>query len=77
MVEYIGLLKIKVRRGKNLAVRDMLSSDPYVVLALGPQVSHNFPFIFVLETNPRAHLRSLFFISIRCSFEVHCPCITL
>lgn len=37
MVEYIGLLKVKVIRGKNLAVRDMLSSDPYVVLTLGPQ----------------------------------------
>lgn len=59
MVEYIGLLKVKVIRGKNLAVRDMLSSDPYVVLTLGPQVSHNCPFIFVLETNPHAHLRSI------------------
>lgn len=59
MVEYIGLLKIKVQRGKNLAVRDMLSSDPYVVMTLGPQVSHNFPFIFVPETNPHAHLRSI------------------
>ncbi|KAM6551889.1 hypothetical protein CsatB_001697 [Cannabis sativa] len=37
MVEFIGLLKVKVIRGKNLAVRDMLSSDPYVILNLGQQ----------------------------------------
>lgn len=39
MVEFIGVLKIKVVKGTNLAVRDMLSSDPYVVLNLGHQVS--------------------------------------
>ncbi|KAL3522852.1 hypothetical protein ACH5RR_015686 [Cinchona calisaya] len=39
MVEFIGMLKIKVIRGTNLAVRDMLSSDPYVVLTLGQQKS--------------------------------------
>nr|XP_018633193.1 probable ADP-ribosylation factor GTPase-activating protein AGD13 [Nicotiana tomentosiformis] len=37
MVEFIGMLKIKVIKGTNLAIRDMLSSDPYVVLALGKQ----------------------------------------
>ncbi|CAN1249327.1 ADP-ribosylation factor GTPase-activating protein AGD12, partial [Linum perenne] len=37
MVEFIGLLKVKVVKGTNLAVRDMLSSDPYVVLNLGKQ----------------------------------------
>ncbi|KAF4376904.1 hypothetical protein F8388_013549 [Cannabis sativa] len=54
MVEFIGLLKVKVIRGKNLAVRDMLSSDPYVILNLGQQpydvpagksaISMGFPF---------------------------------
>uniref|UniRef100_A0A5B6ZTT7 Putative ADP-ribosylation factor GTPase-activating protein AGD12-like n=1 Tax=Davidia involucrata TaxID=16924 RepID=A0A5B6ZTT7_DAVIN len=34
-VEFIGLLKVKVIKGTNLAIRDMLSSDPYVVLTLG------------------------------------------
>lgn len=63
MVEYIGLLKIKVQRGTNLAVRDMISSDPYVVLTLGPQVTPNLPFIFVLETDPCAHLRTIFHMS--------------
>ncbi|KAI3681189.1 hypothetical protein L6452_35974 [Arctium lappa] len=33
----IGLLKITILQGANLAVRDMLSSDPYVVLTLGEQ----------------------------------------
>ncbi|KAL7089525.1 hypothetical protein ACP275_13G190400 [Erythranthe tilingii] len=37
MVEFIGMLKIKVIKGVNLAIRDMLSSDPYVVLTLGQQ----------------------------------------
>ncbi|XP_042058034.1 ADP-ribosylation factor GTPase-activating protein AGD12-like [Salvia splendens] len=35
--EYIGKMKVKVLRGSNLAVRDMLSSDPYIVLTLGKQ----------------------------------------
>ncbi|KAI3682957.1 hypothetical protein L1987_83362 [Smallanthus sonchifolius] len=35
MVEFIGVLKITVVKGTNLAVRDMLSSDPYVVFTLG------------------------------------------
>lgn len=33
----IGNLKVKVIRGINLAIRDMLTSDPYVVLTLGQQ----------------------------------------
>ncbi|KAJ4849720.1 putative ADP-ribosylation factor GTPase-activating protein agd13 [Turnera subulata] len=37
MIEFIGLLKIKVKKGTNLAIRDMMSSDPYVVLQLGKQ----------------------------------------
>ncbi|KAK9268136.1 hypothetical protein L1049_010576 [Liquidambar formosana] len=37
MVEFIGLLKVKVIKGTDLAIRDMLSSDPYVVLTLGQQ----------------------------------------
>ncbi|EYU43231.1 hypothetical protein ABFS83_08G123800 [Erythranthe nasuta] len=37
LVEFIGMLKIKVLKGTNLAVRDMLSSDPYIILSLGQQ----------------------------------------
>lgn len=37
LVEFIGVLMIKVMKGTNLAVRDMFSSDPYVVLTLGQQ----------------------------------------
>ncbi|GKC02744.1 ADP-ribosylation factor GTPase-activating protein AGD12-like protein [Tanacetum coccineum] len=33
----IGNLKITILQGANLAVRDMLSSDPYVVVSLGEQ----------------------------------------
>ncbi|XP_051124861.1 ADP-ribosylation factor GTPase-activating protein AGD12 [Andrographis paniculata] len=37
MVEFIGMVKIRVIKGTNLAIRDVLSSDPYVVLTLGHQ----------------------------------------
>jgi stromal membrane-associated protein len=37
MVEFIGILNVKVIGGTKLAVRDMYSSDPYVVLTLGQQ----------------------------------------
>ncbi|XP_042037660.1 ADP-ribosylation factor GTPase-activating protein AGD12-like [Salvia splendens] len=35
--EFLGKMKVKVVKGSNLAVRDMLSSDPYVLLILGQQ----------------------------------------
>ncbi|KAJ3692346.1 hypothetical protein LUZ60_012696 [Juncus effusus] len=36
MVDHLfGLLKVKVVRGLNLAIRDVRTSDPYVVLRLG------------------------------------------
>ncbi|CAN0917046.1 Probable ADP-ribosylation factor GTPase-activating protein AGD11 [Linum grandiflorum] len=37
MVEFIGLIKVNVVKGTNLAIRDMVTSDPYVILALGHQ----------------------------------------
>ncbi|XP_059651982.1 probable ADP-ribosylation factor GTPase-activating protein AGD11 isoform X1 [Cornus florida] len=37
MVEFVGLIKVNVVRGTNLAVRDMMTSDPYVILSLGHQ----------------------------------------
>ncbi|KAL1535121.1 putative ADP-ribosylation factor GTPase-activating protein AGD11 [Salvia divinorum] len=37
MVEFVGLINVKIVRGTDLAVRDMVSSDPYVVLNLGNQ----------------------------------------
>lgn len=36
-LEYIGTLKVKVIKGTDLAIRDMLTSDPYVILAMGQQ----------------------------------------
>ena len=38
MVEFIGLIKVNVVKGTNLAVRDVLTSDPYVIIGLGQQV---------------------------------------
>lgn len=39
MVEFVGLLKVNVVKGTNLAIRDLLrmTSDPYVILTLGEQ----------------------------------------
>uniref|UniRef100_A0A7N0UBS7 ADP-ribosylation factor GTPase-activating protein AGD11 n=1 Tax=Kalanchoe fedtschenkoi TaxID=63787 RepID=A0A7N0UBS7_KALFE len=39
MVEFVGLVKVNVVRGTNLATRDLLrmTSDPYVILSLGEQ----------------------------------------
>ncbi|KAJ6838642.1 GTPase activating protein 1-like [Iris pallida] len=33
----LGLLKVRVQRGVDLAIRDVRSSDPYVVLRMGKQ----------------------------------------
>ncbi|KAF2323764.1 hypothetical protein GH714_036860 [Hevea brasiliensis] len=41
MVEFIGLIKVNVVRGTNLAVRDVVTSDPYVILALGHQLVYD------------------------------------
>ncbi|XP_010032309.2 probable ADP-ribosylation factor GTPase-activating protein AGD11 [Eucalyptus grandis] len=37
MVEFVGLIKVNVVRGTNLVIRDVMTSDPYVILALGHQ----------------------------------------
>ncbi|TQD91030.1 hypothetical protein C1H46_023364 [Malus baccata] len=38
MENMMGLLSVHVQRGVNLAVRDMRSSDPYVVVKMSKQV---------------------------------------
>lgn len=38
MVEFIGMIKVNIIRGKDLVVRDLVTSDPYVILTLGHQV---------------------------------------
>lgn len=48
MVEFIGLIKVNVVRGTNLAVRDVVTSDPYVILSLGSQVNANSFLSFVI-----------------------------
>lgn len=42
MKELVGLVRILVKRGINLARRDALSSDPYVVITMGSQVFFSF-----------------------------------
>ncbi|KAJ4978194.1 hypothetical protein NE237_008974 [Protea cynaroides] len=37
MVEFVGLIKVNIIRGTNLAIRDVMTSDPYVILTLGHQ----------------------------------------
>lgn len=63
MVEFIGLLKVKVIKGTNLAIRDMMSSDPYVVLTLGQQVSHCFFLTFFVGETANSTQFCLLFLS--------------
>ncbi|KAG4950237.1 hypothetical protein JHK86_043476 [Glycine max] len=37
MVEFVGLIKVNVVKGTHLAIRDVMTSDPYVILSLGHQ----------------------------------------
>ncbi|KAK3022631.1 hypothetical protein RJ639_046610 [Escallonia herrerae] len=37
MDNMLGLLRVRIQRGVNLAVRDVRSSDPYVVVKMGKQ----------------------------------------
>nr|GLL26386.1 protein C2-DOMAIN ABA-RELATED 4-like [Ipomoea trifida]GMC95017.1 protein C2-DOMAIN ABA-RELATED 4-like [Ipomoea batatas]GMC97054.1 protein C2-DOMAIN ABA-RELATED 4-like [Ipomoea batatas]GME21280.1 protein C2-DOMAIN ABA-RELATED 4-like [Ipomoea batatas] len=37
MENLLGLLRIRIYRGVNLAIRDVLSSDPYVIVRMGKQ----------------------------------------
>ncbi|XP_027903920.1 probable ADP-ribosylation factor GTPase-activating protein AGD11 isoform X2 [Vigna unguiculata] len=37
MTEFVGLIKVNVVKGINLAVRDVMTSDPYVIISLGHQ----------------------------------------
>jgi len=55
MVEFVGLIKVDILRGTNLAIRDVMSSDPYVILNLGHQVSNSK----FTKVHPRA-MQSLF-----------------
>ena len=43
MENLLGLLRIHVEKGVNLAIRDVVSSDPYVVIKMGKQVSFFSP----------------------------------
>ncbi|GAA0165075.1 hypothetical protein Leryth_007720 [Lithospermum erythrorhizon] len=36
-MDIFGILKVRIRRGINLAIRDTVSSDPYVVVSTGDQ----------------------------------------
>lgn len=37
MIEFVGLIKVNVVKGTNLAIRDVVSSDPYVTITMGHQ----------------------------------------
>lgn len=51
MIEFIGLIKVNVVRGTNLAVRDVMTSDPYVILSLGHQVCLLYCFLIYIYTS--------------------------
>jgi len=41
----VGLVRVRVLRGVNLAIRDLRSSDPYVVVRIGKQVRPTLLFL--------------------------------
>ncbi|KAG6428870.1 hypothetical protein SASPL_106909 [Salvia splendens] len=47
MDNLLGLLRIKVKRGINLAVRDVSSSDPYVIVKMAKQMLLLSPYAMV------------------------------
>ena len=47
MIEFIRILNVKVIGGTNLAIRDMSSSDPYVVLADTWAAGNFGPFVII------------------------------
>lgn len=48
MENLLGLLRVRVKRGVNLAVRDVRSSDPYVVIKMYNQVNFQFFYNFFI-----------------------------
>ncbi|CAH9082796.1 unnamed protein product [Cuscuta europaea] len=50
MDSLLGLLRVRVKRGINLAVRDVRSSDPYVLLKMGRQKLKTR--VIKMDTNP-------------------------
>jgi len=46
MENMLGLLRLHVIRGVNLAIRDSQSSDPYVIVRMGKQVTPIFHLFF-------------------------------
>jgi hypothetical protein len=72
MERLMGLLKVKVVRGVNLAKRDARGSDPYVVIKMGHQVLFSFIFLnFEKVPYKLAHNMSIFahFIFLLCEIS--------
>lgn len=51
MSEQLGQLKVIVVQGKRLVIRDFKTSDPYVVLKLGNQVTNIYDQKLFLAAN--------------------------
>ena len=49
MESLLGLLRIHMKRGVKLAIRDSKSSDPYVVVKMGKQVILGFSFFIYVS----------------------------
>lgn len=56
MEDLLGLLRIRIKRGVNLAVRDVNTSDPYVVVKMGKQVPTYFLLISLHSNSIFTHL---------------------
>lgn len=62
----LGLLRVRVVRGVNLAVRDVRSSDPYVVLKMGKQVFGSGSGTPIKKKEGKTTLSLFLFFSFKC-----------
>lgn len=62
MENTLGLLRIRVQRGINLAVRDTRSSDPYVVITMGNQVYASLLLMKMISVFVWEILHALFYV---------------
>lgn len=68
----MGLLRLHVIRGVNLAIRDVSSSDPYVVVRMGKQVPCLTAYIIFFASGVFEVLfSSCGFASFVCEIKIH------
>ena len=70
MEENVGLVKVIILQGRKMAIRDFTSSDPYVVVTVGNQVSYLQPHL--LKCNLSLSLSRVVFLDLPANWT-YCP----